>query len=32
MPAGGQHDLPTCGQLARSVLVPSPDAIAGPVT
>jgi hypothetical protein len=31
VPAGGQHDLLSCGQLARSVLVPSADAIAGPV-
>jgi len=31
VPAGGQHDLLSCGQLARSVVVPSADAIAGPV-
>jgi hypothetical protein len=31
VPAGGQHDLPGSGQLARSVLELSADAIAGPV-
>jgi hypothetical protein len=30
-PAVGRDALPSCGQLARSVLVPSHDATAGPV-
>jgi len=32
VPAGGQHDLPSYGHPARSVLAPRADAIAGPVT
>jgi hypothetical protein len=31
VPAGGQHDLLSCDPLARSVLVASADAIAGPL-